>query len=84
MARAASGKTERLARPPPPRLVMDAQRYRRKSRAGVTQTLRVTMRLGNHLVSSVVRHRELAGEGWRQTAERLAEYLERRSTSWPG
>jgi len=33
---------------------------------------------------SVVRHRELAGEGWRQTAERLAEYLERRSTSWPG
>ena len=32
----------------------------------------------------VVRHRELAGEGWRQTAERLVEYLERRSsTSWP-
>jgi hypothetical protein len=29
---------------------------------------------------SVVRHRELAGEGWRQTAERLVEYLERRST----
>lgn len=33
---------------------------------------------------SVVRHRELAGEGWRQTAERLVEYLERRSTGWPG
>ena len=33
---------------------------------------------------SVVRHRELAGEGWRMTAERLAAYLERRSTSWPG
>lgn len=32
----------------------------------------------------VVRHRELAGEGWRQTAERLAEFLERRSTSWQG
>jgi uncharacterized protein YndB with AHSA1/START domain len=32
----------------------------------------------------VVRHRELAGEGWRQSAERLAEYLEQRSTSWPG
>ncbi|HEX3476353.1 MAG TPA: SRPBCC domain-containing protein [Kofleriaceae bacterium] len=24
------------------------------------------------------------GEGWRQSAERLAEYLEHRSTSWPG
>lgn len=33
---------------------------------------------------SVVRHRELAGEGWRQTAKRLVEYLERRSTRWPG
>ena len=33
---------------------------------------------------AVVRHRELAGEGWRQSAERLAEYLEARSTSWPG
>jgi uncharacterized protein YndB with AHSA1/START domain len=33
---------------------------------------------------SVVRHRELAGEGWRQTAERLVEYLERRNTQWPG
>jgi uncharacterized protein YndB with AHSA1/START domain len=32
----------------------------------------------------VVRHRELAGEGWRQSAARLAEYLEHRSTSWPG
>jgi len=32
----------------------------------------------------VVRHRELAGEGWRQTAERLVEYLEPRSTPWPG
>jgi hypothetical protein len=33
---------------------------------------------------SVLRHRELAGEGWRQTAERLAEYLEERSASWRG
>ena len=32
----------------------------------------------------VVRHREMAGEGWRQTAERLTGYLERRSASWPG
>lgn len=32
----------------------------------------------------VVRHRELAGEGWRQTAERLVAYLEQRRTSWPG
>jgi uncharacterized protein YndB with AHSA1/START domain len=32
----------------------------------------------------VVRHRELADEGWRQTAERLVEFLERRSASWPG
>jgi uncharacterized protein YndB with AHSA1/START domain len=31
----------------------------------------------------VLRHHELAGEGWRQTVERLAEYLERRSKSWP-
>ena len=23
-------------------------------------------------------------EGWRHSAERLAEYLEQRSTSWPG
>lgn len=35
-------------------------------------------------VRSVVRHRELAGEGWRQSAERLAGYLEQRSMSWPG
>jgi uncharacterized protein YndB with AHSA1/START domain len=35
-------------------------------------------------VPPVVRHRELAGEGWRQSAERLAKYLEHRSTSWPG
>ena len=32
----------------------------------------------------VVRHRELAGEGWRQSAERLAAYLGHRSASWPG
>ena len=32
----------------------------------------------------VARHRELAGEGWRQSAERLARHLEHRSTSWPG
>lgn len=32
----------------------------------------------------VVRHHKLAGEGWRQTAERLVEYLEHRSTRWPG
>jgi uncharacterized protein YndB with AHSA1/START domain len=32
----------------------------------------------------VVRHRELAGEGWRQTLERLVEHLEQRSASWPG
>jgi uncharacterized protein YndB with AHSA1/START domain len=32
----------------------------------------------------VVRHRELAGVGWRQTAERLVAYLEERSRSWPG
>jgi uncharacterized protein YndB with AHSA1/START domain len=32
----------------------------------------------------IVRHRELAGVGWRQTVERLIEHLERRSsTSWP-
>src|SRR5262245_8795431 len=35
-------------------------------------------------IPSVVRHRELAGEGWRQTAERFTEYLEQRSASWPG
>jgi uncharacterized protein YndB with AHSA1/START domain len=29
---------------------------------------------------AVVRHRELAGVGWRQTAERLVDYLEHRST----
>jgi uncharacterized protein YndB with AHSA1/START domain len=32
---------------------------------------------------SVASHHERAGEGWRQTAERLVDYLERRSTSWP-
>jgi hypothetical protein len=32
----------------------------------------------------VVRHYELAGEGWRQTAERLVEDLEHGSTRWPG
>jgi uncharacterized protein YndB with AHSA1/START domain len=31
----------------------------------------------------IVRHRELAGVGWRQTAERLVEYLAQRSASWP-
>jgi uncharacterized protein YndB with AHSA1/START domain len=39
-------------------------------------------------IPAVVRHRKLAGEGWRQTAERLtaylAEVLEQRSASWPG
>ena len=30
-------------------------------------------------IPAVIRHRELAGEGWRQTAERLAEHLARRS-----
>jgi hypothetical protein len=35
-------------------------------------------------IPSVVRHPKLAGEGWRQTAERLVEDLERRSTEWPG
>ena len=29
---------------------------------------------------AVVRHRELAGVGWRQTAERLVDHLEHRST----
>jgi uncharacterized protein YndB with AHSA1/START domain len=32
---------------------------------------------------AAVRHRDLAGEGWRQTAERLVAYLEQWSTSWP-
>jgi uncharacterized protein YndB with AHSA1/START domain len=32
---------------------------------------------------AVARHRELAGEGWRQTVERLVAYLAQRSTSWP-
>jgi uncharacterized protein YndB with AHSA1/START domain len=32
----------------------------------------------------IVRHRKLAGEGWRQSAERLAAFLAQRSTSWPG
>src|SRR5262249_32844235 len=34
-------------------------------------------------IPSVVRHRELAGEGWRQSAERLTDYLEQARTSWP-
>jgi len=33
---------------------------------------------------TVVRHREFAGDGWRPSAERLVEHLERRSTRWPG
>jgi hypothetical protein len=33
---------------------------------------------------AVVRHRKLAGIGWQQTAERLVEVLEQRSTSWRG
>jgi uncharacterized protein YndB with AHSA1/START domain len=33
---------------------------------------------------AVVRNRELAGEGWRQTLERLIPFLEERSKSWPG
>ncbi|HEY5946451.1 MAG TPA: SRPBCC domain-containing protein [Kofleriaceae bacterium] len=32
---------------------------------------------------AVVRHGELAREGWRQTAERLVAYLEQRSKTWP-
>ena len=32
-------------------------------------------------IPAVVRHRKLAGEGWRQTAERLVAYLEQR-TPW--
>lgn len=34
-------------------------------------------------VPAVVRHRKLAGEGWRQTAERLLAHLEQRRQSWP-
>jgi uncharacterized protein YndB with AHSA1/START domain len=32
---------------------------------------------------AVKRHRELAGVGWRQTAARLVDYLQRWSSEWP-
>ena len=31
---------------------------------------------------AIARHRELAGVGWRQTAERLVDHLAQRSASW--
>jgi uncharacterized protein YndB with AHSA1/START domain len=34
-------------------------------------------------IPSVVRHHKLAGEGWRQTVEKLVDYLEQRSAQWP-
>jgi uncharacterized protein YndB with AHSA1/START domain len=34
-------------------------------------------------IPAVMRHRELAGVGWQQTAARLVEYLEQRSSQWP-
>jgi uncharacterized protein YndB with AHSA1/START domain len=55
------------------------------TRSGTRMTVHQRVAEPEHAgTPAVVRHRELAGEGWRQTAERLAEYLERRSTSWPG
>lgn len=62
-------------------LTVELRATRRGTRMTVHQRVAEPEMAG---VPPVVRHRELAGEGWRQSAERLAEYLEHRSTSWPG
>ena len=62
-------------------LTVELHATRRGTRMTVHQRAREPGAAG---VPSVVRHRELAGEGWRQSAERLAGYLEHRSPSWPG
>jgi uncharacterized protein YndB with AHSA1/START domain len=55
------------------------------TRRGTRMTVRQRVAEPEHAgTPPVMRHRDLAGEGWRQTAERLVEHLERRSTSWPG
>ena len=61
-------------------IVMTVELYARHARDG--SPARRGARGGRH--PPVVRHHKLAGEGWRQTAERLVEYLEHRSTRWPG
>lgn len=51
---------------------------------GTRMTVRQRVAEAEHAgAPAVVRHRELAGVGWRQTVERLMEHLERRSASWP-
>jgi len=64
-------------------IVMTVELYatRRGTRMTVHQRVAEPEAAG---IPAVVRHRELAGEGWRQTCGRLVEYLERRSTLWPG
>ena len=62
-------------------LTVELHATRRGTRMTVHQRAREPEAAG---APPVVRHRELAGEGWRQSAERLAAYLEHRSMSWPG
>jgi uncharacterized protein YndB with AHSA1/START domain len=59
-------------------IVMTVELYatRRGTRMVVRQRVAEPEAAG---IPAVVRHRELAGVGWRQTAERLIEYLEQRS-----
>ncbi|HVV50343.1 MAG TPA: SRPBCC domain-containing protein [Polyangia bacterium] len=62
-------------------LTVEVRATRRGTRMTVRQRVAETEAAE---IPPVVRHRHLAGEGWRQSAERLAEYLARRSPSWPG
>jgi uncharacterized protein YndB with AHSA1/START domain len=61
-------------------MTVELQATRRGTRMIVRQRVAEPEHAGT---PPIIRHRELAGEGWRQTAERLAEYLESRSTQWP-
>jgi uncharacterized protein YndB with AHSA1/START domain len=62
-------------------LTVDLHATRRGTRMTVHQRVAQPEAAG---APPVVRHRKLAGEGWRQSAERLVAYLEQRSRSWPG
>jgi uncharacterized protein YndB with AHSA1/START domain len=61
-------------------MTVELDATRRGTRMRVRQRVAEVEALGN---PAVVRHRELAGTGWRQTRERLDEFLEERSRSWP-
>lgn len=61
-------------------MTVDLYETRRGTRMTVRQHV-AERELATH--PAVLRHRELAGVGWQQTAERLIKFLEERKATWP-